>query len=220
MTGSPGAGAGAYTILRRFARTAPAATEAEERCELCGMALAKVHRHLLEMGPQKITCACDPCALRFQNVIEGRFKLIPRDTRLLADFRLTDAMWENFALPINLAFFFSSTQRKKMTAMYPSPAGATESLLPLSAWEELSVNNAALSRMQPDVEALLVNRVRIPAYYLAPIDVCYELVGLIRMHWKGFSGSEEVWAKLDDFFARLKAESIPLRADSPGDFHA
>ena len=35
--------------------------------------------------------------------------------------------------------------------------------------------------MEPDVEALLINRVG-PAreYFLAPIDECYRLVGLIR----------------------------------------
>ena len=114
------------------------------------------------MANHKVTCACDPCALRFQDVIEGRFKLIPRDTKVLVDFRLTDAMWENFALPINLAFFFYNTPQKKMVALYPSPAGATESLLSLSAWEELVSNNPMLSRMQPDVEALLVNRVKAP----------------------------------------------------------
>ena len=43
-----------------------------------------------------------------------------------------------------------------MTAFYPSPAGATESLLPLTAWEEIVRENPALREMQPDVEALLV----------------------------------------------------------------
>ena len=201
---------GSFATLRRFAR--PAAAE-EERCELCGVSLASTHRHLLEMANHKVTCACDPCALRFQDVIEGRFKLIPRDVRVLVDFRLTDAMWENFALPINLAFFFYNTPQKKVTALYPSPAGATESLLSLSAWEELVSNNTALSSMQPDVEALLVNRVKAPEYYIAPIDVCYELVGLIRMHWKGFSGGDEVWTKLEEFFDRLKSQGIPLCAE-------
>jgi hydrogenase maturation protease len=106
---------GPFAALRRFAR----APVAEERCELCGAALPPVHRHLLEMASHKVTCACDPCALRFQNVTEGRFKLIPRDTRTLVDFQLTDAMWENLALPINLAFFFYSSQQEKIIALYP-----------------------------------------------------------------------------------------------------
>jgi hypothetical protein len=172
------------------------------------------------MTTHKVTCACDPCALRFQNVVEGRFKLIPRDVRVLVDFRLTDVMWENFSLPINLAFFFYSTPQGKMTALYPSPAGATESLLSLAAWEELASNNPVLSQMEPDVEALLVNRIETPEYYIAPIDVCYELVGLIRMHWKGFSGGEDVWKNLTDFFDRLKSQGIPVAACDGGRQHA
>jgi hypothetical protein len=39
--------------------------------------------------------------------------------------------------------------------------------------------------------------------YLAPIDECYRLVGLIRMHWKGLSGGREVWEHLGRFFADL-----------------
>jgi hypothetical protein len=142
--------------------------------------------------------------LRFQSVVGGRFKLIPRDTRALARFQISDAEWEALALPINLAFFFYSTPSGKMTAMYPSPAGATESLLPLTAWEKLAANNPDLTEMLPDVEALLANRVgKRPAYFIAPIDKCYELVGTIRKHWKGLSGGEEVWREIDEFFTRL-----------------
>ena len=53
-----------------------------------------------------MVCACDPCALRFQDVVGGRFKLIPRGARTLPGFEITDAQWEQLALPISLAFFF------------------------------------------------------------------------------------------------------------------
>jgi hypothetical protein len=166
------------------------------------------HRHLLEMATQKIVCACDACALRFQDVVEGRFKLIPRDARALSDFAMADVDWENFALPINLAFFFYSTPRQKMMAYYPSPAGATESLLPLDAWEALMKQNPPLRKLQPDVEALLVNRAgKSRDYFIAPIDKCYELVGTIRMHWRGLSGGQEVWNKIESFFSQLKADA-------------
>ena len=46
-----------------------------------------------------------------------------------------------------------------------------------------------LAELEPDVEALLVNRMKGErAYYRAPIDECFKLVGLIRMHWRGLSG--------------------------------
>ncbi|HEV3064191.1 MAG TPA: DUF5947 family protein, partial [Chthoniobacterales bacterium] len=53
--------------LRRFRRPAPI----EERCELCSAGLASIHRHLLEMSNARIVCACDPCALRFQDAVGG-----------------------------------------------------------------------------------------------------------------------------------------------------
>jgi hypothetical protein len=93
-------------------------------------------------------------------------------------------------------------------AYYPSPAGATESLLPLAAWDSLLKQNAALGEMQADVEALLVNRAgNARDYFIAPIDKCYELVGTIRMHWRGLSGGEEVWRKIDEFFSQLKGNA-------------
>jgi hypothetical protein len=111
-------------------------------------------------------------------------------------------------LPINLAFFFNSTPKQKMMAYYPSPAGATESLLPLDAWEALASQNPPLQKLQPDVEALLVNRAgKARNYFIAPIDKCYELVGTIRMHWRGLSGGQEVWDKIESFFSHLKANA-------------
>ncbi len=160
------------------------------------------------MPTQKIICACDACALRFQDVVEGRFKLIPRDARAVPDFAMADTDWENLALPINLAFFFHSTPNKKIMAYYPSPAGATESLLSLDAWEALVGRNPQLREMQSDVEALLVNRAgKAREYFIAPIDKCYQLVGTIRMHWRGLSGGQEVWDEIQRFFSELEANA-------------
>jgi hypothetical protein len=189
----------AFATLRRFAIPQPAV----ERCEFCSAGLGAAHRHLLEVGARKIACACDTCALRFENAV-GRWKLIPRDTLQLGDFHLSDEQWESFSLPINLAFFFHNTPAGKVIAFYPSPAGATESLLPLASWEALLADNPALAEMQPDVQALLVNRLHgAHEYYLAPIDVCFELVGLIRLNWRGLSGGEKVWHEIETFFAKL-----------------
>ena len=192
---------GPLAALRRYAQ--PRAPE--ERCDLCSVGLAPAHRHLLELASRRIFCACDHCALRFEGVIGGRFKLIPRDARALAGMQVSDAQWEGLALPISLAFFFFSTPAGKMTALYPSPAGATESLLPLETWSMLVSANPLLGAMEPDVEAFLVNRVgESRDYFIAPIDVCFELAGLIRVHWRGLSGGDTVWGKIDDFFSRLR----------------
>ena len=206
-----------FATLRRLAGAAsnngPAPVPEPEHCDLCSVAVPPVHRHLLEMSNRQIACACDPCALRFENVIGGSFKLIPRDTCALPDFRMSDLEWEGMSLPINLAFLFYSTLKQKMMALYPSPAGATESLLPLTAWESLVAANPILCGMQHDVEALLVNRVEeAREYFLAPMDICFELVGLIRVHWRGLSGGEELWNEIDAFFGRLKKNSVTVHA--------
>jgi hypothetical protein len=205
-TGAPRNRETVFATLRRFARPRTAL----KRCELCSVGLATEHRHMLEMSNGQIVCACDSCALRFQSVLDGRFKLIPREVHALPDLHLTDLEWESLALPINLAFFFYSTPENRMKAMYPSPAGATESLLPLKSWNSLVGNNVPLARMEPDVEALLVNRVETKReYYLAPIDVCFQLVGLIRVHWRGLAGGDLVWGEIEKFFSRLQMESSP-----------
>ena len=94
----------------------------------------------------------------------------------------------------------------------PSPAGPTESLLSLDAWDEIAGQNARLREMHPDVEALLVNRVgEKREYFIAPIDECYKLVGLIRSKWHGLSGGTETWQAIDGFFASLKDRSQTVR---------
>ena len=200
--------------MRRFvqARAVSAiARAAPERCELCSAELPPTHRHLFEMTKRQVACACDPCALRFHDVVGGRFKLIPRDPRVLPSFKLSDSQWENLSLPIDLAFFFFSSLLGKMTAMYPGPAGATESLLPLTAWTTLVADNPMLGQLEPDIEALLVNRVGSSReYFIAPIDACYELVGLIRMHWRGLSGGDAVWREIAHFFSRLQENAKML----------
>ena len=189
--------------LRRLARRRPDV----EQCEFCSLPLGSEHRHLLELAARKIVCACDPCALRFENVL-GRWKLIPRNIRLLGRFQMADARWDALALPINLAFLFHSTPEGKVVAMYPSPAGAMQSLLSMNNWEILVSDNPALAGMQPDVEALLINRLgSAREHYIAPIDRCFELCGLIRRHWRGLSGGEEAWQKIQGFFDALRPQA-------------
>jgi hypothetical protein len=111
---------------------------------------------------------------------------------------------------VDIAFFFRSSEHERMMAFYPSPMGATESLLPLDAWSAVEHDNAVLSEMEPDVEALLVNRARgARRHWIVPIDDCYALVGLIRTRWKGLSGGKEVWQELDRFFDELDRKSRP-----------
>ena len=45
------------------------------------------------------------------------------------------------------------------------------------------------------------------AYFIAPIDECYRLVGLIRTKWRGLSGSPEVWGAVAAFFLDLQRKA-------------
>jgi hypothetical protein len=199
----------AFATLRQFARKRSAA----ERCEMCALVLGPEHDHLVDPTNRKLICACNACAILFEAQSGSKFKRVPRGVLYLQEFQLTDAQWDGLAIPIDMAFFFKSTPLAKVVALYPSPAGPMESLLPLDAWTEIVASNPILSRMLPDVTALLVNRIGhargvIPAeYYLVPIDDCYKLVGLIRMHWRGLSGGTEVWREINSFFAALRARS-------------
>lgn len=187
-------------------RRAPA-----ERCDLCGAGVAAEHPHLLRVADDQIQCACDPCATLFAHrefgpSEQGRKLIrIPRDGRKLESFELSDAEWTGLRLPIDLAYFVYRHASGRMVAYYPSPAGSTESLLSLDTWTEIQRRNPALSQMQPGVEALLVDRTRgNRRYFVAPIDQCSMLTGLIRTHWRGFSGGEAVWEKVDEFFRTLE----------------
>jgi hypothetical protein len=178
---------------------------------MCSAALADEHQHLVEPLSRQMICACEPCAILFSGQAEMKYKRVPRRIRALPDFRLTDGQWDSLMLPIQLAFFFHSTPDGKVLALYPSPAGPTESLLALDSWDEIVQDNPVLREMESDVEALLVKRVGDASeYYLVPIDECYKLVGLIRAHWRGLSGGTEVWREIGQFYERLKERSSPV----------
>jgi hypothetical protein len=222
----------AFSTLRRFAReseraveeaaataaaaTAAAAEVAQERCELCSEPIPPEHRHLLEVSTREIMCSCRACSILFDSkaASEGRYRIIPDRRLFLEDFEMSDAQWESLRIPVDMAFFFHSAPAERVVAFYPSPMGPTESLLKLSAWEDLERTNPVLKEMEEDVEALLVNRAKgAREHFLVPMDKCYSLVGLIRMHWRGFSGGQEVWEALEQFFEELRRRSKTVRRE-------
>ncbi len=195
-------GRSSLATLQRFVRKPRARAEV---CELCAKPLAEVHQHLLELEKRHVTCACDACAILFYGGnARQRFKRIPRDVTRLHDFAMDDQEWESLLIPINLAYFVHNSTTGRVVAQYPSPGGAMESSLDLEYWHAIVERNPVLKKFEPDVEALLVNRIGdSPRYYRAPIDHCFRLVGIIRTHWRGLSGGVEVWQEIDAFFRQL-----------------
>lgn len=191
-------------VLKQFVRR----RDPVERCDLCGIELTDQHEHLVEPATRKLNCACEACSILFSNVEDSRFRRVPRRSKRLEGFEISDMQWSGLQLPIQLAFFFYSTPDERVIALYPSPAGATESLLPLDAWGEIVEQNPALEVLRPDVEALLVNRVgERREYFITPLDECYRLVGLIRSKWRGLSGGTEAWNAIAAFFDELGERS-------------
>jgi hypothetical protein len=189
-------------------------TAAQERCELCSAPIPSEHRHVLDLRGRELLCVCRACAILFDRRAAGGGQMrLVGDRRLrLEDFELDDAMWADLRLPVDLAFFFHSSPDERMMAFYPSPMGPTESLLALEAWQQLEAANPVLTTLAPDVEALLVYRVRgARRHWIVPIDDCYALVGLIRTAWRGLTGGSEVWrqiaAALDDLDRRSRTAS-------------
>jgi len=200
----------AFATLQRFARKP---NRRVEHCELCNAEVSTDHPHLIELTKRRLVCTCDACAMLFSGRVGAKYKRVPRQVRLLASFQMTDAEWDGLLIPINLAFFFRSSLDGRVNAFYPSPAGATESLLPLEAWSNIVEANPVLDQLEADVEGLLVNRVgkareaTQAEHYIVPIDACYRLVGLIRTHWHGLSGGTEVWQEIGSFFADLRSKA-------------
>jgi hypothetical protein len=191
------------TRLAELARPRAAPQAAPHKCELCGAPMPAEHQHLLALHDREIVCSCRACALLFPGD-NGMYRLIGDRRLRLGSFVMDDAMWEELRVPVDMAFFFRHSIEDRVMAFYPSPMGPTESLLRLDAWDDLVAANPVLETLEPDVEALLVHRARGERrHYLVPIDECYALVGLIRTHWKGFTGGKEAWQEITRFYDDL-----------------
>ncbi len=181
-----------------------------ERCDYCSTSLTPEHSHLIELAARRILCACRPCYIVFEpeGAALGKYRAIPTSYREITEFAIDDPKWDALQVPIGLAFFFYNSIEKRMVAFYPSPAGATESLLPLDTWDEITAQYPDLASIKPDVEAILIQRNKeVSRSFIVPIDSAYELVGLIRTSWKGFDGGQEAHEKIADYFWKVRERS-------------
>jgi len=181
----------------------------QERCDLCGTLVPEDHRHLLALHERRIVCVCEACwALRSG---DAEYRPTGMRTLWLERLEFDDAAWAALQIPIGLAFVMRSSVTGGVVAFYPSPAGATESELSLEAWASLVARNPILSDLEPDAEALVVNRIARPhQYVIAPIDDCYALVGLIKSRWEGISGGSALERAVPEFFEAMRARARVL----------
>jgi hypothetical protein len=190
-----------------------------EGCEMCGEDITDEHSHVVNVDSRSLLCTCRPCYLLFTHEGAGRgnYRAVPDRHLTDPDFQLSDVRWDELQVPVTMAFFFHNSVLGRVVAHYPSPAGATESLLDLAAWDSIVSDNPLAAALEPDVEALIVHRSKEDTQaYLVPIDRCYELVGRVRLHWTGFDGGAEARQDIADFFDDVRRRSRLLETSADG----
>lgn len=194
-------------VLQRI-RKAPPRPRPGERCEMCNEQIPDQHEHVVNVESRSLMCTCRGCWMLFtaDGAGGGRYRAVADRYAAVENFTMSGGTWDSFQIPVSVAFFFHNSSLDQVAAFYPSPAGATESLLELDAWEALVAANPILGTLVADVEALLV---RVggdePVAYVVPIVACYELVGHMRKLWRGFDGGREAKDALDQFFTDLRS---------------
>jgi hypothetical protein len=197
---------------------APAPARDIERCELCKVELPPEHGHIADLENQTLECACRACYLLFTrpNATHMRYRAVPDRYLKDPERTLTPAEFDQLEIPVGLAFFMNSSAAGRVIGFYPSPAGATECELDLGAWERLTAEHPLLGEPMADVEAALISRAdggdRGVEYFLVPIDACYELVGRMRLQWRGFDGGAEARASITDFLEHTRARATVFAA--------
>lgn len=224
-----GSGLNAINLLQRIAARRPDPTQS--RCEMCAEALVEEHSHVVNLASRNLMCTCRPCALLFAyDEAQLRYRTVGQDYLSFPELSLPAGLWQDLQIPVGLVFLFHNSALQRTVAFYPGPAGATESELPLEAWDTLVAAHPELGLARPDVEALLLRAG--PATdggaeaasdggdsetdsidcYLIPIDRCYELIGRLRQVWRGFDGGQQARAQLTQFFADIHARCRPIQA--------
>ena len=177
-------------------------------------ALAAEHAHLRRAGRAGGWSApARPAPSSSAARAAAKYRRVPRRVRYLADFRLTDAQWEGLHLPINLAFFLHSTPAGRVVALYPSPAGATESLVRAGGVGGAGRGESGPPRARAGRRGAAgePRRRRRATTTASASTSATSWSGLIRTHWRGLSGGTEVWEEIGRFFAGLKERSQPRR---------
>jgi hypothetical protein len=214
----------ALASLRRFVAGSPARGDAaggdaatartagtdSSACQLCAEPVGEAHRHLVDLSQRRLVCACRACALLFVEPAEApmarRYRTVPE--RVCVDPRSSPSedAWQQLGVPVGLSFFLHDSSTSRWVACFPSPAGPIEAEIEPERWHAFARESPLCRVVAPDVEALLVRSERggPRECWVVPIASCYELVGLVRRHWRGFDGGERLRVELDAFCAALR----------------
>jgi hypothetical protein len=201
-----------FEVLRRVANAPAPSPQAGQRCQMCADPIADAHQHVVNVEGRQLMCVCRNCYLLFTDRSAAlRYRSVPDRYLSFPDVTIGQAEWDELDIPVGLAFFFRNSVLGRTVACYPGPAGATESELPQEPGRAVWERHPEIEAPAEDVEALLIRMpgpgVATAACLLLPIDACYELVGRIRLLWRGFDGGQEVRRYLEDFFDTVSARA-------------
>ncbi|GGU50171.1 DUF5947 family protein [Lentzea flava] len=204
--------------LRRYAGTPrylreqrAARMEQVERCEMCGTPVAARHGHVVDVQRRALMCSCRACFLLFtrHRAHRSRYRAVPDRYLWDPERPVSAAEWDALGLPVDAAFLLRSGTG--ITVFHPSPAGATERPLDGDVWNGLAAEHPLLTVAERDVEAILFRRTGNGVdCFLVPIDVCYRLVGTVRLHWTGVDGGSHLHEHIDELFAEITDKALAL----------
>src|SRR5262249_61138258 len=142
--------AGTVGVLRRVLDR-PRRTVPGERCDMWPTPIPDEHAHVVNVESRNLLCTCRACYLLFtsEGAAQGKFRAVPDRHRYAPSFAFGEPQWDALEIPVRIAFFFFNSSLGRVVAFYPSPAGATESQLPLEAWREGGGGNPVLRAPPP-----------------------------------------------------------------------
>lgn len=230
--GSSHATAGTPPLLQL--RRALAARPRGPRCELCQVPIApeaapgapgpgapgldlgsRGHDHLLAPARREVRCVCAGCARARAEAAPREWVRIRRRVHRLGPLALDPDPFASLGVPVRVVFF-ARNAAGEARACYPSPAGVTEAPLDPVAWDALTAGRPELAALAPEAEVLLVHALGDARdAWIVSLDLALRLVGLVRRHWRGFTGGREVVVELRRFLAALDVEARLDPAPSP-----
>ncbi|MCP2625723.1 DUF5947 family protein [Mycolicibacterium smegmatis] len=194
----------------RDVRGGPAAST-DECCEMCAEPIGGHHQHVVNVEGRQLMCVCRACYLLFtHDHAELRYRAVPDRYLTFPQFALDRRELEALQIPVGVVFFMRNSVLGRVAAFYPGPAGATESELDLTAWQDIENADPRATLLADDTEALMLRvdqgdaENTAPACHLVPIDTCYEFVGRLRLLWRGFDGGQDVRRYIAEFFDSLR----------------
>src|ERR1700744_2119294 len=99
-----GTPAGALAVLARLRANRPEPSP-DERCEMCGEAIAAAHQHVVNVNSRSLMCTCRPCYLLFtHDDAQLAYRAVP--DRYLSFPAIATPVWEELELPVGVAFLF------------------------------------------------------------------------------------------------------------------